>query len=150
MFIVVYKLPPKKIRCIFAAIVLALALLAALLFPRDSTAANAGIGDADITLCLDCLHRFGWEVDSLPVETETFLLSQQPGDSYLALQQAAGFDLRDDVGHEITRYTFTVTNYPTGERGILADIFLREGQVVGGDIRTSGINGFMHSLVMPM
>lgn len=149
MFIVVLKLPPKKIRYLFAAAVIVLALAAAFLLHRGSVAANADMEDADIALCLDCLHGFGWEVDSHFVETETFLLSSKLSESYLSLQQEAGFDLRDDMGEIISRYTFTVTNYPTGEQGVLADLFLRDGQVIGGDIRTSGMNGFMHSLLWP-
>ena len=49
----------------------------------------------------------------------------------------------------VTGYTFEVVNYPTGETGVLADVLLREGQVIGGDIRTSDLNGFLHSLNRP-
>ena len=53
------------------------------------------------------------------------------------------------MGQTVTRYTFTVTNYPTGETGILADLLVRNGEVVGGDIRSTALDGFLHGLVRP-
>ena len=149
MFVVVLKFPPKKIRYLFVAGIIVLALIAAFLFRRGSVTANGAMDDANIARCLDCLQGFGWEVNSAPIEAETFLLSKNLSESYLRLQQEAGFDLRDHLGGQVTRYTFRVTNYPTGESGVLADVLVRAGQVIGGDIRTSDLSGFMHSLRKP-
>ena len=32
---------------------------------------------------------------------------------------------------------------------MLADLLVRDGVIVGGDVRTSGLNGFLHSLNRP-
>ena len=83
------------------------------------------------------------------MSVEECTLSAQLSEGYLALQREAGFDLSDDMGQTVTRYTFAVTNYPTGETGILADLLVRNGEVVGGDIRSTALNGFLHGLVQP-
>ena len=79
------------------------------------------------------------------------MVSSSPMDAlaYLDLQLEAGLDLSDDLGSTVTRYTFEILNYPTGEQGVLADLLVRNGAVVGGDVRTSGLDGFLHSLNRP-
>lgn len=150
MLIFTIKLPPRRLRRFLAGLFLA-ALLIAALFTRLHTAEESAMAatDLEVQLCLECLQGFGWEVTAAPTASEVFALSGDLSPSYLAIQQEAGFDLSDDMGWMVTRYTFQVLNYPTGESGILADVLVRDGAVVGGDIRTSDLDGFMHSLVMP-
>ena len=45
--------------------------------------------------------------------------------------------------------SYQVTNYPTGESGIQAGLLLYRDQVVGGDILSSALDGFIHGLTMP-
>ena len=73
--------------------------------------------DQVLVLCLDCLEGYGWEVSPTPVSTEDCALDPQLSQDYLALQQEAGFDLSDDLGCVVTRYTFEILNYPPGNRG---------------------------------
>lgn len=150
MLILTVKLPDRK-KCILACAAAAAVLLAAAAFALSRSPGTDALAPADagIGVCLECLEGFGWEVDPTPVNTEASVLSTELNTAYLALQTEAGFDLSDDLGHAVTRYTFTVLNYPTGEQGILADLLVRDGAVVGGDIRTSDLNGFIHSLNMP-
>lgn len=150
MLIFTIKLPPRRTCRILAGAVLAL-FLALGLFSRlraIQTNANAAV-DLEVRQCLECLQRFGWEVAATPVNSEVFELKSGLSQSYLTLQQEAGFDLSDDMGWMVSRYTFEVVNYPTGETGVLADVLVRDGQVIGGDIRTSDLGGFMHSLIYP-
>lgn len=150
MLIMTIKLPERK-KCILAG-VLALLLLAGIL---GVVSAHGSSSDAlapredPLVLCLDCLEGYGWEVASTPVSVEECTLDTQLSQDYLALQQEAGFDLSDDLGYVVTRYTFEILNYPTGEQGVLADLLVRDGVIVGGDVRTSGLNGFLHSLNRP-
>ncbi len=106
-------------------------------------------GETGYDACIACLEEFGWQVEPTPVSVEAFTLSQALTEDYLALQTQAGFDLRDDMGCAVTRYTFLICNYPTGEAEVYADVLVRDGAVVGGDVRTSDLNGFLHSLLMP-
>lgn len=150
MVFLTVKLPPRRVR--LAALAAGAVLLAALLIVsvlRHPSAETLSAGEHDILLCLDCLDGFGWEAEPEPVSVEECTLSTQLSEGYLALQREAGFDLGDDMGQTVTRYTFAVTNYPTGETGILADLLVRNGEVVGGDIRSTALDGFLHGLVQP-
>ena len=150
MLIWTVKLPERK-KCILAG-VLALLLLVGLLSFAGGRGRSSDVlarQEDVLVLCLDCLEGFGWEVAPTPVSTEDFTLDAQLSQDYLALQQEAGFDLSDDLGAVVTRYTFEILNYPTGEQGVLADLLVRDGVIVGGDVRTSGLEGFLHSLNRP-
>lgn len=150
MLILTVKVPPRKTRLAAGAIALALAVGVLALAALGGRASSAMAPEDDaLTHCLDCLEGFGWEVAETPVSTETGILSTELSQDYLDLQRQAGFDLTDDLGANITRYTFEILNYPTGEAGVLADLLVRDGTVIGGDVRTSGLDGFLHSLNRP-
>lgn len=150
MLFLTFKLPPRRIR--IPAIIAAATVLIALIFAfavRGQSAETAAAAESEVRLCLDCLDGFGWQAEPTPVSAETRTLSTELSEGYLALQREAGFDLSDDMGQSVTRYSFTITNYPTGEVGILADLLVRDGAVVGGDVRSSALDGFIHSLKWP-
>lgn len=135
----------KRRNLMLAAAAAALLLLGLFLIPRHSTKPANAPADG-VALCLDTLNHFGWQVDPTPLSNEEFRLGRQLSEDYLALQQKAGFDLQDDLGQIVRRYTFSVQNYPSGETDILADLLVRDGQVVGGDIRSASLTGFIRSL----
>ncbi len=150
MLIWTVKLPERK-KCILAGVLALLLLVGLLSFAGGRGRSSDALARQEdvLVLCLDCLEGFGWEVAPTPVSTEDFTLDAQLSQDYLALQQEAGFDLSDDLGCVVTRYTFEILNYPTGEQGVLADLLVRDGVIVGGDVRTSGLEGFLHSLNRP-
>ncbi|MCD8190639.1 MAG: DUF4830 domain-containing protein [Clostridiales bacterium] len=97
------------------------------------------------------IASLGWTV-SPEEEQEQVTLPASFGDAYadyLAIQAECGFDLTAYAGQTVTRYSYTVTNYPTGESDIRLDLLVCQGQIVGGDVRTADLAGFMHSLVYP-
>ena len=98
------------------------------------------------------LQSYGWQVDPEPLSVEELILPEtfdQPYTQYLELQSAQGFDLTAYAGKRVKRYVYQVTNYPTGESGIQAGLLLYRDQVVGGDILSSALDGFIHGLTMP-
>lgn len=149
MLFLTIKLPNWKTRLLpIAAAVLAVLVLlfAVILRPRGD---KAFAPQADIpSLCLDCLEGFGWEAEEPAISVENCVLSPDLSRDYLAMQTQAGFDLSDKLGSEVTRYTFRVLNYPTGDTDVLADLLVQDGVIVGGDIRSAGLDGFIHSLAL--
>jgi hypothetical protein len=102
--------------------------------------------------CVTHLTSLGWEVVPEPVETLQFLLPkvlEEPYLSYNALQLTQGFDLSTCCGKQLTRLTFTVTNYPDRPNNVQANLYLCEEQLVAGDILCSGENGFQVALTYP-
>lgn len=147
MFITI-KLSRKVLVCAASGLAALVLLLLCVCFVPKLTA-PAMAPDSDAQLCIDALSGFGWQVEAAPLETEDVLLPDGLSEGYLALQTEAGFQLTKYIGQTVTRYTFQVLNYPTGEAGVLADVLVWNGQVIGGDIRTADLEGFIHSLRYP-
>ena len=70
-------------------------------------------------------------------------------DEYLELQTAQGFDLTKYAGKRVKRYTYEITNYPSGETGVQANLLIYRDKVVGGEVLSPQMNGFVHGLSMP-
>lgn len=136
------KIPWKQLAALLTlTAAFALCLLAG---NGDAQAASATI-PTDEELCLTYLDTLGWETEGNAV-AERILLPETFGEEfqeYLALQTEGGFDLEAYRGKTITRYSFSVTNYPTGEDGILADLLVLDGEIIGGELRSNALDGFM-------
>ena len=104
----------------------------------------------DNTQRVTYLQSLGWEVKPEPVETLQFLLPDTLAEPYLSyneLQTAQGFDLTPCLGKQVSRYTYTVTNYPDRAEGVQANLYICEDRPVAGDICCPGANGFQEALV---
>ena len=98
------------------------------------------------------LQELGWEVAEEPVTTLQFLLPPQLKGDYVAyndLQKRQGFDLETCCGKQVTRYTYTVTNYPQRPEGVQLNLYVCEELPVAGDIICTGADGFQDTLVFP-
>lgn len=103
------------------AVILAGAVLAALILLLGQHGGNVGASEQP---CLSSngervayLRELGWEIDSEPLTTLQFLLPPKLSGDYITyndLQKSQGFDLETCCGKQVTRYTYTVTNYPSG------------------------------------
>ena len=98
------------------------------------------------------LERCGWTVSAEPITVEELILPEEFDDTYsqyLALQESQGFDLTDYRGRRVKRYTYEVTNYPTGASGVRAGLLIRRNTVIGGDVLSAQPGGFIHGLTLP-
>ena len=94
------------------------------------------------------LEELGWEISGAPT-LELVALPETFGSEYqeyLALQEEGGFDLAAYAGQSVTRYSYPISNYPSGEEGVMADLLVLDGQIIGGEIRSASLNGFMTAL----
>lgn len=94
----------------------------------------------------DYLAGFGWEVDK-EFETKELTIPESWNDvynDYNEIQLNQGFDLAQYKGKTVTLYTYTITNYENLSEGIVADMLVCDGNLIGGDIcNTSAQDGFM-------
>lgn len=98
------------------------------------------------------LEHYGWQVNPDPVSVEEMLIPETFDESYaeyLALQQSQGFDLTEYCGKRIKRCTYEITNYPTGETGVQVSVLIYKNKVVGGEVLSPQLNGFLHGLERP-
>ena len=98
------------------------------------------------------LESYGWQVTPEPVLVEEMLIPETFDETYteyLALQQSQGFNLSEYCGKRVRRCTYEITNYPTGETGVQISILIYKNKVIGGEVLSPQLNGFLHGLKMP-
>ena len=101
---------------------------------------------------IDYLTSYGWQVSQEPLATQELVIPEEMDGSYteyLALQTQQGFDLEKYAGKRVKRYTYEVLNYPTGETGIQANLLICKNTVIGGEVLSPQLDGFLHGLAMP-
>ncbi len=103
------------------------------------------------------LGQFGWVVDAGSAETVTVTIPAEFDKvfaGYNELQKAQGLDLSKYKKKEITRYTFRVTNYGEHEgqaytMPVYANVLVYRNRVIGGDICSADVSGFIHGFEKP-
>lgn len=138
------------------AVLCAAAVLASGLAANHSAAASAslpspkGIKTAEDRVAY--LEGYGWLVDPEPIAVEELLIPEEFDETYteyLTLQSSQGFDLTKYCGKRVKRYAYEIKNYPTGETGVQAGILIYKNRVIGGEVLSAQLNGFIHGLTMP-
>lgn len=98
------------------------------------------------------LKEMGWQVSSEFDECKTAVIPEEWNEvykNYNNLQKQQGFDLTAYKGKQIEIYTYSVKNYPDHEKddNIICNLMIYQGQLIGGDICSTSLNGFMQGLV---
>ena len=65
---------------------------------------------------------------------------------YNSLQIEQGYNLDQYLGRTVELYTYTVTNYD-GEDEVYAHLMVCDGMIIGGDISSARLDGFMHGII---
>ena len=152
MFILTARLSKKKIfRILLITGTILLILLLCFLprTPEDSQTEPALKNNADRIAYLQSL---GWEVAPEPTESLQLLLPETLPSNYIAynqIQLAQGFDLNTCCGKQLTRYTYTVNNYPNYPKGVQLNLYICNDKVAAGDIIATGVNGFQAGILFP-
>ena len=96
---------------------------------------------------INFLKQFSWEVKPEPVETAEVVIPKEFDAVYTAynrLQEKQGLNLEKYKNKTVARYTYEITNYPDYEGVVYANILIYKNKVIGGDICTADVNGFVH------
>lgn len=92
------------------------------------------------------LAAFGWETADEYEEKQLTIPQSwnQIYTDYNEVQVNQGFDLSQYKGKKVTLYTYTINNYKDSQKGIVADMLVCDGILIGGDVcNTSAENGFL-------
>lgn len=104
---------------------------------------NAGSFSAE--KAADYLNGYGWEVREDKVNVEEIIIPasfSEVYERYNAIQLKQGFDLTKYKGESVVKYTFVVLNYENFDN-VEAHVLTKGGRVIGGDICSTELNGFM-------
>jgi len=158
VFIFTAKVNRKKLilGAVAAVLLCGAAILAATaLNARGTAALSSGADPTGVKTNDDrvaYLSRYGWTVDAQPASVEELMIPDEFDETYtqyLELQASQGFDLTKYCGKRVKRYAYTITNYPTGEVGVQAGLLIYKNTIIGGEVLSAQLNGFIHSLEMP-
>ena len=96
---------------------------------------------------INFLKQFGWEINPEPVEAVEIIIPKEFDAIYTKyndVQKAQSLNLEKYKNKAVKRYTYEITEYP-GYRGtVYVNLLIYKEKVIGGDICSAEINGFMH------
>lgn len=95
------------------------------------------------------LESLGWEVDPEPVAVSEVVIPMEFSDVYQKfneLQIEQGYDLAEHLGEKATIYAYRVRNYEGYDGSVVAELYVAGQRIIGGDIHSLALGGFMHGL----
>lgn len=102
------------------------------------------------------LSQFGWQINEDPLEVTEVLIPAEFDETYTKYNQLQkdenGLDLSKYSGRRVKRWTYEICNYPGYEntQGIIrANLLVYDGRVIGGDVCSIELNGFMQGFGYP-
>ena len=98
------------------------------------------------------LTSLGWEVDMQPAEAVEVRIPSEFSEvyeKYNLIQKEQGLNLEKYKGDKVMRYTYLIVNHPSGETNVRATLLIKNNKLIGGDVCSPKLDGFMHSLLMP-
>ena len=93
------------------------------------------------------LNSYNWQVDADSEQNKKITIPTEFDNVYTAynnIQKAQGFDLYDYKGKVVTLYTLKINNYPNDSKHVFASILVYKNKIIGGDIHSTELSGFMH------
>ena len=152
MFVYSFKASKKQIVSMILCAVMLIAVLVVAIFCSTGNASAQtyqpvkGNNENDRVTFLTGL---GYEIDtSAPTVREILIPDEfdEVFENYNKVQQQADMDLKPYRGKRVKCWSYRVLNIP--EQGeVLANLFVYKGKIIGGDISSTALDGFMHGLV---
>ncbi len=99
--------------------------------------------------------QFGWQIKEEPCEVKEVIIPSEFDDVYTKyndIQKEQGLDLEKYKGARVKMWSFEILNYPGYENSdgvIRGNILVFENTVIGGDVSSTELGGFMHGFEKP-
>ena len=149
----VYSVQSKHIKALALGMFVVFTVISLMVLSRESKMTS---NDGSINLKasthedrMSFVSQFGWEVEEEPIEIKEIIIPTEFDDTYNAynqIQKEQGFDLLEYAGERAKRWTYIVKNYEGYENkeSIHINILVYDGIVIGGDVCSVELDGFMH------
>lgn len=95
------------------------------------------------------LMKLGWECDLGSSSVQETTIPEQFDETFIgynAIQLKQGCDLTKYAGKDVVIFTVPLTNYSNSAENVLATLIIYRNTVIGGDIHSAEMDGFMHTL----
>lgn len=151
MFVFSIKTSKRQIVSMILCVVMLVAvLLVAILWPFGGASAQtySPVVGKDDKERIAFLTDLGYKIDSQLPTVKEVLIPDEFDDvftKYNQIQKDAGMDLQPYHGKRVKVWTYKVLNIPDqGE--VHANLYVYKDKIIGGDISSTALNGFMHGL----
>lgn len=144
----------KSVITAIVVIVLSFCLIFSIKFIGDIQNNNSSVGSSlaveDEDDILKFISYYGWEVDRQPAEVRDVIIPETFDEvyaNYNEIQLEQGFNLEKYAGQRVKRWTYIVRNYPETspeDDYIRINILVSDDVVIGGDVCSVKLDGFMH------
>lgn len=129
--------------------------VAALGRKADSTISPAGQNITENTNDerIKFLNGFGWLTSNEPCTISDVLIPAEFDEvysSYNDLQKSQGYDLSEFKSMPVKKYTYEILNFPSVKDGeiVYANLLIYQNEIIGGDISSARLDGFMQGFAM--
>ena len=95
------------------------------------------------------LGQFGWQVKPEAVHSVEVTIPEEFDkvlSAYNEIQKRQGLDLSKYRKKNVQRYTYEITNYDGYDGTVYANILVYRNKVIGGDVCSADVKGFLHGL----
>lgn len=152
MYIVSVRLNKKKILGVVAALCLVTAIVCVALPKRASDVLSSNISNSakSVEDHIAFLNAHGYEVSEKPVQIQEIVIPEEFSaeyEKYNELQKLSGFDLSKFKSYRVKKYTYKVTNYTDSADEVVANVIIYNNKIIGGDISSTTLGGFVHGFV---
>ena len=149
MFIHTVKIKKPKVWLTVILVIIFTAMTAVFIFGLKNRGSTRELGSE--TKRQAFLKEMGWQVPDSFESVKTVLIPKEWEEVYLnynKLQKQQGFDLTAYKGMQVQVYTYKVLNYPQHEDEdcIFCHLMVSDGQLIGGDVCSTALDGFMQGL----
>jgi len=155
----VFSVKSLKLKLIAIIAVVLIACVVFIYFAKRDKPASAGgainYSAADEDERKAFLAQFGWETSGEPIEVVEVIIPaefDEVYENYNKIQLEQDLNLKPYAGYRVKRWTYEITNYKGYENKpgyIRANLLVYDGRVIGGDICSVELDGFMHGFKNP-
>lgn len=99
--------------------------------------------------------QFGWQVNETPIEIKEVVIPTEFDETYTKyneIQKSQSLDLERYKGVRVKHFTYEILNYPgySSDCGLIhGNILVYDNTVIGGDVCSVELGGFMHTFTLP-
>lgn len=152
MFVLSVKTSKKQLLSLLACIILLAVILAVvIIWPPGDTAATAAVtySAKDEAERIAFLQSLGYQTDVKYTEVREILIPEEFDEvfaQYNEIQRQANMDLEPYRGKRVKCWTYKLYNHPE-EGEVYAHLYVYKDKIIGGDISSTALNGFMTGLI---
>lgn len=142
----VLSLKAQRKRILAVIILIGIVVLCITLLPKLTLTKETFKGGTEAERT-EFLESFGYKISQDPVDVREVTIPKEFSDiykEYNEMQIAQGFDLLPFRGKVCKQYVYSVLNYPNSDSEVHVTMLVYEGVIIGGDVSSAEINGFMH------